>query len=506
MKNHLFYTVLLTLLVVGSLLGLSKLPTITIGEHTLRAVDILADVKSSSSKGQDSLPIIELKELDELTGLLDSTDLFAQDTLENSSLNELAESSEATDTTTVNEQVTLQRIYPNKTWQSIDTNEEGLTYIVDYSENQSRGMGPFYEALNKVEEGKFARIAVFGDSFIEGDIFTVDLRSYLQSEYGGLGVGYVPITSATNGFRPSVIHTFNGWNSHSVTDKSGFKYNQQGIAGYYFVPVEENAFVELRGQKRYAQHLDTCEVASIFFKTSKPLSLTTRLNGGEERFFEIEESQDLQAVQVEGDIGRIRWTTPKDSLALFYGVAMDGRQGIVLDNFSLRGSSGYSLLSIPESNLKEFNALRSYDLIILQYGLNVVADGVYDYNYYRIQMNKVIAYLKKCFPNTGFLLLSVGDRDYKTADGTYETMPEIKYFLQIQRQIAKDCKIAFWNMFEAMGGENSMYDLVHDNPSKANYDYTHINFRGGRFMAKKLFESIVDGKIKYNKGEIYAGE
>ena len=121
-------------------------------------------------------------------------------------------------------------------------------------------------------------------------------------------------------------------------------------------------------------------------------------------------------------------------------------------------------------------------------------------------MNKVISYLKECFPQAGILLLSVGDRDYKADDGTYQTMPEIKYFLKIQRQIAKDNKIAFWNMFEAMGGESSMYDLVHDEPAKANFDYTHINFRGGRFLAKKLFESIKRGKSDFEKGEVYAGQ
>ena len=55
-------------------------------------------------------------------------------------------------------------------------------------------MTPFYEALNRVSstdsDDKQVRIAVFGDSFIEADIFTADLREMLQKQFGGCGVGF----------------------------------------------------------------------------------------------------------------------------------------------------------------------------------------------------------------------------------------------------------------------------------------------------------------------------
>ena len=121
-------------------------------------------------------------------------------------------------------------------------------------------------------------------------------------------------------------------------------------------------------------------------------------------------------------------------------------------------------------------------------------------------MKKVITYLKEVFPNSGILLVSVGDRDYKNKEGKYTTMPELKYFLDIQRQIAKENNIAFWNMFEAMGGFNSMKTYVDSSPAKANLDYTHINFRGGRAIAKKLMESLTQGVKDFENGEIYEGE
>ena len=496
MRNYLIYTLLMTVIIVAGLWGLNFLPTIEIAGHTLRKVDILSEVRISKTSAKD-LPVVEIPELNEL---LDSTQTSQPDTLvDKQQKQQLAD--------TVAKVVSQpKRVLPDDKWVDKDTNAEGVTNIVDFSDSSSRGMSPFYEALGQIEgQSAYARIAFFGDSFIEGDILTSDLRSYLQTEYGGGGVGFVPITSQTNGFRPTVVHSFGGWDSFSVTDEKGFKNQYQGVDGHYFRP-SGNAYVELRGQKRYGSHLDSCAISTLFFKNDETAFISAKVNGQEQVTFDIEPSADLQSIEVSGLIGRIRWSVQPDSSSLYYGVAMDDNSGIILDNFSLRGSSGYSLKSIPAKNISDFNKLRPYDLIVLQYGLNIVAPDVFDYNYYRVRMKQVISYLKENFPQAGILLLGVGDRDYKNENGVYTTMPEIRYFIQIQRQIAKENHIAFWNMFEAMGGEDSMKDFVNSQPAKANLDYTHINFRGGRAIAKKLLESLKLGKANYDKGEVYVGE
>lgn len=222
-------------------------------------------------------------------------------------------------------------------------------------------MAPFYEALNRLSSGSeddnLVRIAVFGDSFIEADIFTADLREMLQKRFGGCGVGFVTITSMTSGYRPTVRHTFGGWSSHAVTDSVYFDRKKQGISGHYFVP-RSGAYVELRGQNKYASLLDTCQRASIFFYNKDSLHLSARVNKGESHNYLLSPSGGLQEVRVDGRIGSIRWTVDRADSTLFYGLAMDGKQGIILDNFSLRGSSGLSLRGIPQQMLKQFNRQR----------------------------------------------------------------------------------------------------------------------------------------------------
>ena len=140
-----------------------------------------------------------------------------------------------------------------------------MTCIEDYSDSTLRGMTPFYRALDELAaKPRPVRIAYFGDSFIEADILTADLRAMLQERYGGCGVGFVTITSPVNGYRPTVRHSFGGWQSHSVTDSVFFDRGKQGVSGHYFIPTP-GAYVELGGQRKYASRLDTCERASIFF-------------------------------------------------------------------------------------------------------------------------------------------------------------------------------------------------------------------------------------------------
>lgn len=266
------------------------------------------------------------------------------------------------------------------------------------------------------------------------------------------------------------------------------------------------AYVELRGQNKYASLLDTCQRASIFFYNKDSVLLSARVNKGESKNYFLGPSDGLQQVQVDGRIGSIRWTVDRADSALFYGLAMDGKKGIILDNFSLRGSSGLSLRGIPVQTLKQFNRQRPYDLIILEYGLNVATERGRNYDNYQKGLITAIEHLKECFPQAGILLLSVGDRDYKNENGELRTMPGVKNLIRYQQNIAAESGIAFWNMFEAMGGEGSMAKLVHAKPSMANYDYTHINFRGGKHLAGLLYETMIYGKEQYDRRRAYEKE
>lgn len=455
MKNYISATFILTLIIVGVLMGLYFLPPMKVDGKQLRKVDLLADIRP------------DVKE-------------------------------EVCDSDTIVLPPPVKPIF-------VDTCKAGMTCIEDYSDSTMRGMKHFYETLSQVKTmNRPVRIAYFGDSFIEADIFTADLREMLQNEFGGCGVGYVPVTSSINGYRPTVRHSFGGWSSHSSNDSIGFDRALQDISGHYFFP-REGAYVQLKGQNKYASRLDTCEVSTFYFLNKGFVAIRSKVNGaGEGELHEETGNGDMQALSVEGRIGQVRWSIEQSDSATFYGVAMDGKRGISLDNFSVRGSSGLHLRSIPLRTLLAFHRVRTYDLIVIQYGLNVATERGVKYDGYKKGMLTVIEHLKTAFPEAGILLVSVGDREYKNENGDLRTMPGVKNLIRYQQSIAADSHIAFWNMYDAMGGQGSIVDMI--DRKMANLDYTHINFKGGKHLAGILFETLMYGKEQYEKRKAYEEE
>jgi hypothetical protein len=60
--------------------------------------------------------------------------------------------------------------------------------------------------------------------------------------------------------------------------------------------------------------------------------------------------------------------------------------------------------------------------------------------------------------------------------------------------IAEKGGTAFWNLFEAMGGENSVVDWVEANPPLSAKDYCHLTPAGGRLVSDLLFEALMKEK------------
>jgi lysophospholipase L1-like esterase len=115
-------------------------------------------------------------------------------------------------------------------------------------------------------------------------------------------------------------------------------------------------------------------------------------------------------------------------------------------------------------------------------------------------MVEVVNRLKKCFPKSSFLLLSVADRS-TNKNGRLETMKAIPAMRNAQRMIAKKTKIAFWDMYQAMGGENSMVKFAHSRPPLAAKDYTHLTFAGGERLAKELAKSLFFEVEKFERSQ-----
>ena len=378
-----------------------------------------------------------------------------------------------------------------------ETWSKGIQPITDYSEGNAGGMEHFYQQLANIKAlTRPVRIAYYGDSYIEGDILTCDLRELFQHTYGGMGVGWVDCGSSILSSRRSIRQQSAGI-VEFMAAKKPFNSSRQGISERYFIP-EEGAHVKTSGTRFYPQSSKWTHT-TLFFSSPSSLTVKATLSKGTSSTQTFEGSTSVQTFALKDTTTSVAYTFSNVGAGTtLYGMALESERGVILDNFSMRGSPGLTLADIPLSTLRAFNNLRPYDLIVLHFGLNVAVRGnkLVVMRGYTNKMKRVVANLRTAFPQASILIMSVPDRDRRTADGI-ETLPEVKQLVALQEQLAADTRVAFCNFFEAMGGAGSVAALV--DRKMANKDYTHLSFGGGKALAKKIFPSFTEGVKNYKR-------
>jgi lysophospholipase L1-like esterase len=384
----------------------------------------------------------------------------------------------------------------------VQSRVDSLT-ITDNAGSTRHGMTQFFEALKNIKTKKKVRIAWFGDSMVEGDLITQDLRYLLQKQFGGAGVGIVPITSVTAGFRQTVQHTFSeNWTNKNLLDP--FSINDMlGITGFVFKPqlqtkidsnkVDNNnySWVKYKGSRQ--KGLDQFYKARLFYgQTENNSVVNVNVNNGAEKTNitldgkKLVNTMDYSSTTPFKDI---KFTFLNQSQLPVYAVSLESDTGVIVDNLSFRGNSGLPLTKIPESILQGFDEENKYDLIILQYGMNAVSPTAKDYHWYHQGLSRMIKHIQKSFPNAAILFVGVPDKGFNQ-DGQYITNPGVPFVVEAEKQVAQENGIAFWNLFEAMGGFNSMVKWADADTSLANKDYTHFNFRGASKVARMLYKEL----------------
>jgi len=113
-------------------------------------------------------------------------------------------------------------------------------------------------------------------------------------------------------------------------------------------------------------------------------------------------------------------------------------------------------------------------------------------------MNKLIQTIKQNLPNTPILLISTSDVAYRY-NGKYSTEKAVPFMVATQQKIATNNKVAFWDLYSAMGGENTMVQWAEDKPTLAYKDYTHVNDRGAKKIADIFYSKLMASKKYYQQ-------
>lgn len=463
----------ITLLIIVFLVCVSFVPGFRVMGVTVKRANILSDV--FTFQDERIVPLSDVSVLD--TSFLAAYEPLEETTPEVENVQQPSVVVEEKETAAEFEGLSVPHI-----------EDSDIVQITDYSPD-GQMMAGFYHALAYESGDRTVRIAVLGDSFIEADIITADMREQLQMEYGGSGVGFVPFSTPLSKYRGTVTHNHSGWTNYNLIKLKTVPEEYKEwfmVSGMLSIP-SEGATTEYKGVQ-FRKRIEKTNTASLFFVNRGETVLDVALNGGESQCYEPAPSDSMQCISMGMDgIESLRVKLSNTDGFIGYGAVLEDTVGVSVHNFSVRSNSGLALMATDRDINREFDGFLKYDMVILQYGLNAMAADVTDYGYYGRQLVRLINYIKECFPGSAVVVMSVGDRS-TMQNGVAVTMPAVKAMLHTQEEAAKACGVGFWNTYEAMGGDNSMPEFVKRN--WAAKDYTHIGYSGGKYIASQFVTFI----------------
>lgn len=371
---------------------------------------------------------------------------------------------------------------------------------IEFADSSHSAITGFFNALKtgKALAGQ-VRVIHFGDSQIEGDRITMYIRGALQERFGGNGIGIIP--GYPQSYQPlNVKHSVSGdWQYSSLLDGGG-EVNRYGLlGGITQIADGTNADkIELKKVGKPARNNWFKRVRVFFGQNDSTYLLQLKVNDG---------ITNTQALTKTSTVAERTFTVPpeaKNIELLFsgngpltvYGVSLESGKGIYVDNIPQRGSSGAVFTKFDANFSRKIFNMLNVELVILQYGVNVVPANLSNYSYYEDILYRQIKAIKSFKPDVSVLLIGVSDMSQKS-DDKFESYPSIEKVRDAQRSAAFRAGAAFWDCYKAMGGQNSMPEWVYASPPLATKDFTHFNYKGSKVIAEMFMASLLDEYTKF---------
>ena len=354
------------------------------------------------------------------------------------------------------------------------------------SETSKPALPKFMQALYDILSGKKTKLRIgwFGDSIIEGDLLTQTFRKRIQTATQAFGVGFVPMQSITAKFRTTVYHQASGnWAEDNFRSKH--------CKGPLFLSGH-TWYTNLGSVKLRDATIPDTDKVQLLYKTLLCGQLAQKasvvVNG---QAIPINPTHKFNVIPLEQSASHYIDLKINNAQLPVYGLSLEPSTGVVVDNLSFRGITGLELAQLDSAILHSIDSQRYYNLIILEYGVNLMFRAKdMEYNWYYKNMGKALAKLRRCMPNTEFLLISTTDRAFRYQNN-WSSAIGIENLVYTQAQLAAENNFAFYNIFESMGGPGTIVSWANQKPSLANQDYVHPNHRGAERLGNLIFEDFM---------------
>ncbi|HKQ99380.1 MAG TPA: GDSL-type esterase/lipase family protein, partial [Pyrinomonadaceae bacterium] len=375
-------------------------------------------------------------------------------------------------------------------------------------EDPARALDSFYASLARTEArqpGAITRVTHYGDSPITNDGITSTVRRLLQVHFGDAGHGFILIDRPWAWYGHDAINftSGGGWDDDPMGPASSA--DEFGLGGVSF---------RASGPGKYARFAPAS--AGETGKNFSRMEVYYLSEPGGGQFSVSVNNENSQTISTTSDqlasgFYEIRATRPGEntfevksaggSVRLFGAVIENEGPGVVYDSLGVNGAyAGLLVSAMNEGHWAEQLRHRSPNLVIINYGTNESQYASVDQmQRYEKDLHEVIRRVRTALPQVAILVVSPMDRGKRVPGGKIVTLPSIPMIVEMQRRVALEENCAFFNTFQAMGGEGTMakWAAGKGKDHLVGGDLTHPTAEGSEIVGRLIYEAINDGYTKY---------
>lgn len=357
------------------------------------------------------------------------------------------------------------------------------------------GLRTLQKELAKAHDNhQIIRILHFGDSQIEGDRITAYLRESFQDRFGGSGPGLNSVLDLQR-INPSIWLSNNeAWQLKTIFDRKRDKLkNSYGLLGQYAaLPANTEGIIKIDKSPWAENHASNYQRIRLFIAPhSDSIKITGSIKNTEVINDQLPPSNNLTEID---------WEFPQVSPALrlkiksqselaLLGFALDSTSGVAVDNLALRGQSSPLLHRTDADLFKAMAEHLNIGMVMIQFGTNVIPFETKNYRFYQNILSQQFDLIKSYIPDVPVMIIGVADAAH-SVNGKVESYKHLSYLRDAQKELALQYGFAYFDLYEAMGGQGAIIKWNQSNPTLALSDYIHFTRKGGQRAAGYITKAL----------------
>ena len=379
---------------------------------------------------------------------------------------------------------------------------------------QPEALERLFEALTAAEVERRpgpVHILQIGDSHTAGDRITGKLRATLQARFGDGGRGVLPPGVPHAGYSPMQVEvTANDWtlSPAPLASRGDLPSGGVGLAGVRAITIGPGAELRLRQAPRVA----IASIISICGEGQGRLRVEADQEVWEEESFdEDERGRSCQYLLTDGWPEEIV-LRPLDSTLALHDVRLSALAGVVVSNLGMVGATLRDLAARDDAVVAMQLANWRVQLIVLAFGTNEGFEEGLDAAAYEALLRGQVARLRRLAPDASLMILGAPDAlkngvtDGCSADGLRAPPPTLAVVRDVQRRIAADLGVAFWDWHGRMGGDCSADRLALGAEPLMRGDRVHFTSAGADWIGGILAGDLMAAYDAWKAGRTETGQ